>query len=162
MHTDLDVLIVGAGISGIGAACHLTSRLPDKTFAILEARDAIGGTWDLFRYPGIRSDADLHSYGYEFKPWTSENSIAGGPEIVAYLRKTVDEHGVAPHIRFGHRVLGADWSSQDSRWTVRAQHGDEVSELTCRVLFSATGYYDYAAGYRPRWPDEMHIFEKRL
>ncbi len=178
MHTDVDVLIVGAGLSGIGAACHLTSRLPGKTFAILEARDVIGGTWDLFRYPGIRSDADMHTYGYEFKPWTSENAIAGGPEILAYLGEAVQEHGLAPHIRFGHRVLGADWSAQDARWTVRAQHGDELSELTCRVLVSATGYYDHAAGYRPRfdgeedfaglivhpqhWPEDLEFAGKRV
>jgi monooxygenase len=151
---DVDVLIVGAGISGIGAACHLTARLPGRTYAILEARDAIGGTWDLFRYPGIRSDSDLHTFGYEFKPWTSDNAIAGADEILAYLREAVEEHGVGEHIRFGHKVLGASWSSRDARWTVRAQRGDEVLELTCRVLFSATGYYDYAAGHRPHFEGE--------
>src|ERR1700756_3289657 len=113
--------------------CHLTSRQPGTTFAILEARDAIGGTWDLFRFPGIRSDSDLHTFGFEFKPWTSENAIAGADEILGYLREAVDEYRVGEHIRFGHRVLAADWSSRDARWTVRAQHGDEVVELTCRV-----------------------------
>src|SRR3954451_17629723 len=108
--TDFDVLIVGAGISGIGAACHLTTRLPEKTFAILEGRDAIGGTWDLFRYPGIRSDSDLHTFGYEFKPWTSDNAIAGADEILAYLQETVEENGLGPHIRFGHKIVAADWS----------------------------------------------------
>jgi cation diffusion facilitator CzcD-associated flavoprotein CzcO len=151
---DFDVLIVGAGISGIGAGCHLTSRLPGKTFAILEARDAIGGTWDLFHYPGIRSDSDLHTFGYAFKPWTSENAIAGADEILAYLREAIEEHRLAEHIRFGHKVLGADWSTGDARWTVRVQHGEDVLELTCRVLFSATGYYDYAAGHRPHFDGE--------
>jgi cation diffusion facilitator CzcD-associated flavoprotein CzcO len=175
---DFDVLIVGAGISGIGMACHLTSRQPGRTYAILEARDAIGGTWDLFRYPGIRSDSDLHTFGFEFKPWTSDNAIAGADEILGYLREAVDEHRVGEHIRFGHKVLEANWSSQDARWTVRAQHGDDVVELTCRVLFSATGYYDYAAGHRPhfegeesfagrivhpqQWPDDLDYAGRRV
>ncbi len=154
MTNHFDVLIVGAGISGIGAACHLTSRLPGKTYAILEGRDAIGGTWDLFRYPGIRSDSDLQTFGYAFKPWTSENAIAGAHEILDYLREAVDEHDVERHIRFGHKVLGADWSSRDARWTVRVQHGDEERELTCSVLFSATGYYDYESGFRPDFAGE--------
>ena len=154
MGVDFDVLIVGAGISGIGMGCHLTSRRPGTTFAILEVRDAIGGTWDLFRFPGIRSDSDLHTFGYEFKPWTSDNAIAGADEILAYLREAVEEHRLAEHIRFGHKVLGADWSARNARWTVRVQHGDEVDELTCRVLFSATGYYDYAAGHRPHFDGE--------
>jgi len=175
---DFDVLIVGAGISGIGMGCQLTSRRPGTTFAILEARDAIGGTWDLFRFPGIRSDSDLHTFGYEFKPWTSDNAIAGADEILAYLREAVEEHRLGEHIRFGHKVLGADWSSRDARWTVRVQHGDEVDELTCRVLFSATGYYDYAAGHRPHfdgeedfagrivhpqhWPEDLDYAGKRV
>jgi len=175
---DFDVLIVGAGISGIGMGCHLTSRLPGRTFAILEAREAIGGTWDLFRFPGIRSDSDLHTFGYEFKPWTSDNAIAGADEILAYLREAVEEHRLGEHIRFGHKVLGADWSTRDARWTVRVQHGDEVHGLTCRVLFSATGYYDYAAGHRPHfegdedfagrivhpqhWPEDLDYTGKRV
>ena len=116
-----DVLIVGAGISGIGAAYHLKTELPGKTFAILEGREAIGGTWDLFRYPGIRSDSDLHTFGYEFKPWTSDNAIAGADEILAYLRETVEENDLGPHIRFGHKIVSADWSSEDARWTVRVE-----------------------------------------
>jgi monooxygenase len=122
-----DVLIVGAGISGIGAAYHLKQHLPGKTFAILESRDAIGGTWDLFRYPGIRWDSDLHTFGYGFKPWTSDNAIAGAHEILAYLQETVEENDLAGHIRFGHKLLGADWSSDDAQWTVsviRAAHRD--------------------------------------
>jgi cation diffusion facilitator CzcD-associated flavoprotein CzcO len=176
--TDFDVLIVGAGISGIGMACHLTSRQPGTTYAILEGRDALGGTWDLFRYPGIRSDSDLHTFGFEFKPWTSDNAIAGAGEILDYLREAVDEHRVGEHIRFGHKVLGANWSSRDARWTVRAEHGGEAVELTCRVLFAATGYYDYDTGHRPHfdgeedfsgrivhpqhWPEDLDYAGKRV
>src|SRR5689334_11845037 len=109
-HEHVDILIVGAGISGIGAAYHVRKRLPGKTFAILEGRDAVGGTWDLFRYPGIRSDSDLHTFGYEFKPWTDENAIADAASILSYIRETADENGITPHIRFGHQVVGAAWS----------------------------------------------------
>jgi cation diffusion facilitator CzcD-associated flavoprotein CzcO len=174
----VDVLIVGAGISGIGAAYHLRKNLPGRTFAILEARDAIGGTWDLFRYPGIRSDSDLHTFGYEFKPWTSENAIAGAHEILAYLEETVDENDLRRHIRFGHKLLSAAWSSRDARWTVRVQRGEETIELTCGVLFSAAGYYDYEAGFTPdfegradfeglvihpqQWPDDLDYAGKRV
>ncbi|WP_320669571.1 flavin-containing monooxygenase [Patulibacter defluvii] len=151
---DVEVLIVGAGISGIGMACHLTTHLPGTSFAILEGRDAIGGTWDLFRYPGIRSDSDLHTFGYEFKPWTSPNAIAEAHEILDYLREATIEHGIERRIRLGHRVLRADWSSAEARWTVQVQRGDEQLELTSRFLFSATGYYDYAGGFRPRFEGE--------
>src|SRR6478609_3838247 len=178
--THFDVLIVGAGISGIGAAYHLKTRLPHKTFAILEAREAIGGTWDLFRYPGIRSDSDLHTFGYAFKPWTSDNAIAGADEILGYLRETVQENDLARHIRFGHKLLGADWSSADARWTVRVQAAGsgEPTELTCGVLFSAAGYYDYAGGFTPhfegreefggtivhpqQWPEDLDYAGKRV
>jgi cation diffusion facilitator CzcD-associated flavoprotein CzcO len=176
----LDVLIVGAGISGIAAAYHLKTRLPGKTFAILEARDAIGGTWDLFRYPGIRSDSDLHTFGYAFKPWTSDNAIAGAHEILDYLRETVQENDLGPHIRFGHKILAADWSSADGVWTVRVERpaSGETFELTCNILFSAAGYYDYAAGYTPQfegresfagkivhpqqWPEDLDYAGKRV
>jgi cation diffusion facilitator CzcD-associated flavoprotein CzcO len=179
-NTDLDVLIVGAGISGIGAAYHLKTRLPGKTFAVLEARGAIGGTWDLFRYPGIRSDSDLHTFGYAFKPWTSENAIAGADEILDYLRETVEENDLADHIRFGHKLLGADWSSADARWTVRVQTAGsaEPLELTCGVLFCAAGYYDYTGGFTPdfegtddfagtivhpqQWPEDLDYAGKRV
>jgi cation diffusion facilitator CzcD-associated flavoprotein CzcO len=178
--THFDVLIVGAGISGIGAAYHLKTRLPHKTFAILEAREAIGGTWDLFRYPGIRSDSDLHTFGYSFKPWTSENAIAGADEILSYLRETVQENDLAGNIRFGHKLLGADWSSDDARWTVRVQAtgSDEPLELTCGVLFCAAGYYDYKGGFTPQfegreafggtivhpqqWPEDLDYAGKRV
>jgi cation diffusion facilitator CzcD-associated flavoprotein CzcO len=176
----VDVLIVGAGISGIGAAYHLKTRLPHKTFTILEARDAIGGTWDLFRYPGIRSDSDLHTFGYEFKPWTSDNAIAGAGEILSYLQETIDDNDLRRHIRFGHKLLGADWSSEKARWTVRIERvaTGETFELTCGVLFSAAGYYDYAGGYTPEfegrddfegevvhpqaWPEDLDYSGKRV
>ena len=120
MSDHVDVLVVGAGISGIGAAYHLQTLCPDRTFTILEGRDDIGGTWDLFRYPGVRSDSDMHTLGYSFKPWTAAKSIADGPSIMAYLRETVAEYGIDRHIRFGHLVTTAEWSSDDARWTVTA------------------------------------------
>ena len=115
----VDVLIVGAGISGIGAACHLQREAPDRTFMILEGRPDIGGTWNLFRYPGVRSDSDMHTLGFDFKPWTAEKSIADGPSIMAYLRETVAENNLTQHIRFGHLVRTAEWSTDDARWTDR-------------------------------------------
>jgi cation diffusion facilitator CzcD-associated flavoprotein CzcO len=154
MQTDYDVLIVGAGISGIGAACHLEMRRPGTTYAVLEARDGLGGTWHLFRYPGIRSDSDLHTFGYEFKPWTSERMIAGADEIRAYLQEAADEHGVTPNIRLRHKVIDAEWSSADGRWTVRCEHDGEPVELTARWLFGGTGYYDHEEGFRPRFEGE--------
>lgn len=176
----VDVLIVGAGISGIGAAYHLKTKLPGKTFTVLEGRDAIGGTWDLFRYPGIRSDSDLHTFAYEFKPWTSDNAIADAHEILDYLDETIAENDLAPHIRFGHKVLEADWSSADAQWTVHVQRADtgETSRLTCGMLFCAAGYYDYSEGYTPRfegredfegpivhpqhWPQDLDYSGKRV
>jgi monooxygenase len=149
-----DILIVGAGLSGIGAAYHLQRALPGKTYAILESREASGGTWDLFRYPGIRSDSDLHTYAYVFKPWTDEKAIADGPSILSYIRGTASEHGIDRHIRFGLRVVRAEWSSDRARWTVHAEHvgsGEQVS-LTCSWLFGATGYYRYEQGYMPQFP----------
>src|SRR5512138_3841688 len=119
-----DVLVVGAGISGICAGYHLQTSCPDRTYAILEARDDLGGTWDLFRYPGIRSDSDMYTLGYSFKPWTNPKAIADGPSILAYLRETAKEHGVDRKIRFGHRVRRATWSSQEARWTVEAERGE--------------------------------------
>ena len=113
-----DVLIIGAGISGIGTAVHLRERCPDRSLALIEARADIGGTWDLFRYPGIRSDSDMHTLGFRFKPWTGEKAIADGPSILAYLHETVEEYGLRPHIRFGYRGRAAHWSSETARWTV--------------------------------------------
>jgi cation diffusion facilitator CzcD-associated flavoprotein CzcO len=176
----VDVLIVGAGLSGIGAAYHLQTRLLGKSYAILEGRDAIGGTWDLFRYPGIRSDSDLHTLGYAFKPWTGEQAIADGPSILDYVRETARENGIDHHIRFGHRVVRAEWSSADARWTVDATRGGggETVTLTCGFLFSAGGYYRYDEGFTPHfegrerfqgqivhpqhWPDDLDYAGKRV
>src|SRR6266536_3172452 len=119
-----DVIIVGAGLSGVGAACYLRQRHPGKSFAILEGRNAMGGTWDLFRYPGIRSDSDMYTLGYRFRPWSSDQSIADGPSIRAYVRETASESGIDRKIRFAHRVVHAEWSSADSKWTVTAARVD--------------------------------------
>ena len=150
----VDVLIVGAGLSGIGAAVHLKRDCPDLSYAIVEARSAIGGTWDLFRYPGIRSDSDMHTLGYMFKPWTQAEAIADGPSIRAYVRETADEHGVTPNIRFDTKVVAADWSSEEALWTVTVEHGGARHEIRCGFLFMNSGYYDYDQGYRPEFPNE--------
>jgi len=147
----VDVLIVGAGLAGVGAACRLRQRCPDKTFAIVEARGAIGGTWDLFRFPGIRSDSDMFTLSYPFRPWTGSRSIVDGSSILDYVAETAREHGVDRRIRFHHRVVAAAWSSQDARWTVEIERGDtgESVPLTCGFLFTCTGYYRYDEGYTP-------------
>jgi monooxygenase len=148
-----DVLIIGAGLSGVGAAHHLQDRCPGMTYAVLEARDAIGGTWDLFRYPGIRSDSDMYTLGYSFRPWPDAKAIADGPAILRYVRDTAREAGIEEHVRFGHRAVRAEWSSADARWTVIVERaGDETAELTCSFLFPCTGYYRYDAGYTPDFP----------
>ncbi len=149
----VDVLIVGAGLSGIGAACHLRARCPGKTFAILEARDAVGGTWDLFRYPGIRSDSDMFTLGYSFRPWEEAEAIADGPSIRSYIRDTARDHGVEDRVRFHHRVVAAEWSTGEARWTVEVERTDtqESLHLTCAFLFMCTGYYRYDEGYTPHF-----------
>jgi monooxygenase len=149
--TSVDVLIVGAGISGIGAAYYLQREHPQRSYLILEARDASGGTWDLFQYPGIRSDSDLLTFGYEFKPWRDEQSIASADKILAYLRETVAEHGIDRKIRFNSKVVSASWSSQDARWTVEVHPTGtgERTTLTCNWLFAAGGYYRYDEGFTP-------------
>ncbi len=149
-----DVLIVGAGLSGIGAACHLRRRCPDKTFAILEARDSIGGTWDLFRYPGIRSDSDMHTMGYSFRPWEAPKAIADGPSILSYIKETADEYGVTDKVRVGHRVISAEWSSANVCWNVVAERTDtgETVELSAGFLFFCSGYYRYDQAYAPELP----------
>ena len=152
--TNVDVLIVGAGLAGIGAACHLRRAFPHRSYAVLESRDAIGGTWDLFRYPGVRSDSDMYTLGYRFRPWTGEQAIASGEVVLEYLRETALEYGVDEHIRYHHRVTRADWSSAEARWTVTVQRRDTgTSEiLTCRFLFLCTGYFRYDKGYTPDFP----------
>jgi cation diffusion facilitator CzcD-associated flavoprotein CzcO len=147
----LDVLVVGAGISGIGAAHYLQAKCAWASYGIFEARDAIGGTWDLFRYPGIRSDSDMHTLGYAFRPWRGEESIADGTSIRRYIEDTAAEEGIDRHIRFRHRVVRADWSTPEARWHVTAERTDtgEVVELTCGFLFSCGGYYRYDHGYMP-------------
>jgi monooxygenase len=151
---DFDVIIVGAGLSGIGTACHLTMKCPGKSYAVLEARGAIGGTWDLFRYPGIRSDSDMYTLGYSFRPWRESKAIADGPSIRAYVEETAREYCVTPHIRFGHKVGRISWSSKDALWSVEADAPDGPRTLTCRFLMMCSGYYSYAEGYRPDFPGE--------
>jgi cation diffusion facilitator CzcD-associated flavoprotein CzcO len=153
----VDVLIVGAGLSGIGAACHLRRRSPGKTFAILEARGAIGGTWDLFRYPGVRSDSDMFTLGYKFRPWSDSRALADGGSIREYVESTAREYGVEQAIRFRHRVLRAEWSTPDARWTVHAERDNpdgstDTVRLTCSFLFTNAGYYRYDQGYTPTFP----------
>jgi len=148
-----DVLIVGAGLSGIGAAYHLQKELLDKTYAILEGRNAMGGTWDLFRYPGVRSDSDMYTLGYRFRPWRDAKAIADGPSILKYIRETAADNGIDRKIRYGHRAKLASWSSTDAVWTVEvaAPEGKTLC-LTCNFLYMCSGYYDYAEGYMPGWP----------
>jgi cation diffusion facilitator CzcD-associated flavoprotein CzcO len=179
-HEHFDVLIIGAGLSGIGAACHLQADCPGKTYAILEARERMGGTWDLFRYPGIRSDSDMFTLGYDFRPWRESQSIADGPSILRYVRETAADHGVDRHIRYGRRAVAASWSSQDARWTVEAENAEtgETERLTCSFLYANTGYYRYDQGYDPQfsgterfqgeivhpqhWPEDLDYTGKRV
>jgi cation diffusion facilitator CzcD-associated flavoprotein CzcO len=150
----VDVLIVGAGISGIGAAYYLQKMQPGKTFAIVEARDEIGGTWDLFKYPGIRSDSDLHTFSYEFKAWENQKAIASADAIMSYLRETVAENGIRRAIRFGHKVVEAAWSTKDARWLVQMERTDTGERVTvsCGWFFCASGYYRYDEGFTPEFP----------
>jgi monooxygenase len=178
-----DVVIIGAGLSGIGAGYHLQHKCPNKSFVLLEGRDCIGGTWDLFRYPGIRSDSDMFTLGYSFKPWTNPKSIADGPSILNYVCETAAENGIDKKIRFRHKVRRASWSTADSRWTVEAERisGEGASEtvrFTCNFLFSCSGYYRYEDGYRPefagagdfkgqivhpqKWPQSLDYAGKRV
>ena len=151
---DVDVLIIGAGLSGIGMACHLTRLLPDKRIILLERRDSIGGTWDLFRYPGVRSDSDMFTMGYDFRPWTTPKILADGSLIRDYITRTAEQYGVVRHIHFGLKVTTADWSSSRSQWTVNALHettGDTAT-YRCHFLISCAGYYNYDAGHSPEFP----------
>lgn len=175
-----DVLIVGAGISGIGAGYHLQANCPSRSYAILEGRAAIGGTWDLFRYPGIRSDSDMYTLGYSFRPWTEAKSIADGPSILNYLRETAKDYGIDRKIRFRHFVKTASWSTKDAQWTVEVERGEEKEPVrfTCNFLFMCSGYYNYAEGYTPdfqgaerfrgrivhpqKWTDDIDYAGKRV
>ena len=155
----VDVLIVGAGLSGIGAACHLVRDLPDTSYMILEARDAIGGTWDLFNYPGIRSDSDMHTLGYRFRPWPESRILADGPSIKKYVEDTAAEYGVDKQIRFGHKVISSDWDSETARWTITYQQGGEqgaqkMGTVTANFLWNCSGYYSYDEPHRPEFPGE--------
>ena len=178
MH-DVDVLIVGAGLSGVGAAHRLHTAHPRRTFAILEARDAIGGTWDLFRFPGIRSDSDMFTLGYPFRPWTGAKAIADGDSILRYLRETAAELGIERHIRFGHRVVAAAWSSARQRWAVEVRTAEGATERwTCAFLYLCCGYYRYDHGYTPdiaglaafrgpvvhpqAWPADLDVAGRRV
>ncbi len=179
-HDHFDVVVVGAGISGIGAGYHLQKNCPDRSYVILDGRDDLGGTWDLFRYPGIRSDSDMHTLGFSFKPWIAEKSIADGPAILEYLRETAAEYGIDRNIRFGHLVQTAEWSSDTATWTLEATRTDtgDTTRVTCSYLFMCSGYYSYKGGYTPEfpgrdrfrgdvvhpqdWPEDLDYTDKRV
>ena len=176
--THYDVIIVGAGLSGIGAAYHIKDRCPSKTYTILEGREAIGGTWDLFRYPGVRSDSDMHTLGYSFKPWRAAKAIADGPAIKKYVVETADENAITEHIRFKHQVTDAAWSTAEARWTVTAHVAGETVQYTCNLLYMNSGYYNYDKGFTPEfdgienfkgtivhpqfWPEDFDYSDKRV
>ena len=175
-----DVVIVGAGLSGVGAACHLQRDCPDKSYVVLEAREAMGGTWDLFRYPGIRSDSDMHTLGYDFKPWRESKAIADGPAILKYIHETAAEHHIDRHIRYGHRIVKATWSSEDACWTLEIRRSEGIQNLNirCSLILMCTGYYRYEHGYLPefrgrerfrgdivhpqKWPEDLDYRGKQV
>lgn len=175
---ELDVLIIGAGLSGIDAAYRLQTECPALSFTILEARQTLGGTWDLFRYPGIRSDSDMSTLGFPFEPWDSDVAIADGPDILRYIQNTARKYGIDRRIQYGHRVVAADWSSESARWLVTVETGGETKQLRCRFLYACAGYYDYARGYMPeypgieryqgqvihpqQWPEDLDVSGKRI
>lgn len=175
----IDVVIVGAGLSGIGAAVHLGKECPNKSYVLLEAREDLGGTWDLFRYPGIRSDSDMHTLGFSFKPWKGAKAIADGPSIKKYMEETADEYGIRPQLRLKHKVVSAEWSSDRARWLVSAQAPDtRPIQFECQFLFMGSGYYSYEEAYEPHfagkedfqgelvhpqfWPEDLDYKNKRI
>ena len=176
----VDVLIIGAGLSGIGGACQLRRNCPERSFMIFESRAASGGTWDLFRYPGIRSDSDMYTFSYGFKPWRDPSAIADGAKILNYIRETAAEYDVERHIEYHRKVVSARWSSFEKRWTVTAECGDTGESVTvsCQFIFSCSGYYDYEQGYTPefvglndfsgtvvhpqQWPEDLDYKGKRV
>ncbi|MDW3097929.1 MAG: NAD(P)/FAD-dependent oxidoreductase [Alphaproteobacteria bacterium] len=176
----IDVLIIGAGISGVGAGYHLKANSPGKSFAILEGRETMGGTWDLFKYPGIRSDSDMYTLGYSFRPWTDPKAIADGPSILKYVKDTAREHGIDKHIRFSHKVISADWSTPDALWHIKAERGPmkEPVNFTANFLFMCGGYYNYDEAFTPEfegredfkgevvhpqfWPEDMDYSGKKV
>jgi len=173
-----DLLIVGAGLSGIGAAYHLQKKCPGKSYAILEARGASGGTWDLFRYPGIRSDSDMHTLGFNFKPWNEQKAIADGPAILKYIRETAEENGIDQQIRYDHKVIRSSWDSDQARWSVEVETGGKSETLTCNFLHMCSGYYKFDQGYTPEfagrddfsgeiihpqhWPEDLDYSGKKV
>ncbi len=177
---DADVIIVGAGLSGVGSACHLRKHCPDRSVLILEGRDAMGGTWDLFRYPGIRSDSDMHTLGYNFRPWREAKAIADGPSILSYIRRTAEDHGISELIRYGHWLKAADWCSETGGWvlSVHDAASDAMVTLRCRFLLMCAGYYSYRGGHQPAfegreqftgdfihpqfWPEQLDVSGKRV
>ncbi len=192
-HSDTrhaDVIVIGAGLSGIGAGYHLQANCPDRSYLILEARSALGGTWDLFRYPGIRSDSDMYTMGYEFKPWTDDSTISSGPLVLSYLQETADEYGITERIRFNRKMTSASWSSSERQWTLSVtptpesatgstnDSTAEVETFTCNFLFMCSGYYSYSGGYQPDfegeesfdgpiihpqdWPEDLDYRDKRV
>jgi cation diffusion facilitator CzcD-associated flavoprotein CzcO len=173
-----DVIIIGAGLSGIGTAVRLQRDCPDRSFVLLERRDAIGGTWDLFRYPGIRSDSDMHTLGYDFKPWEAEKTIADGPSILSYVNETADEYRISDHIRFRQKLVSADWCSERGQWQLSVETLEGIRHYRCGVLMMCAGYYSYEQGYEPEfegksnfrgewihpqfWPDSVEYEDKRV
>ena len=173
-----DVLIIGAGLSGIGAGVHLQKHCPHRTYAILEGRERMGGTWDLFRYPGVRSDSDMYTLGYSFKPWEEAKAIADGPSILKYVKDTARDYGIEPKIRYGHQVKRASWSTAVVCWTLEAESAGAIIRITCNFLFLCGGYYSYAQGYTPEftglarfkgrivhpqtWPEDLAYRDKRV
>jgi len=174
----IDVVIVGAGLSGIGAGCHLKDRCPDKGFVILEGRAALGGTWDLFRYPGIRSDSDMHTLGFSFKPWRDSKTLADGPSILEYVAEAATEYGLHDHIRYDHAVKSASWSSEEGRWTLEISRDGKPDRISCEFLYMCSGYYDYEKGHTPEfegvdefegtvvypqfWPEDLDYAGRRV